>query len=76
LNAIGALESYKTLRNACDLFPHRHPAKNRERRQAMLRELTHGKGHLDDLMLGEMNLEPDLYQRLVDYYRKADPHEV
>jgi len=70
LAAIGAMESYDLLSQACRLFPDAMPSANwtvrREQRQKIA-----GENYVDDLISGE--IEPDLYQRLMSYYRKADP---
>jgi hypothetical protein len=73
LNAIGAEAAYELLRRSCDLFPDKTPSSDREQRQAQLREVT-GERHLDDLVEGE--IEVDLYQRMMDYYHKADPKSM
>ncbi len=72
LGAIGAQQSYRLLKQACELFPGGMPGSDRETRQQQLHELT-GPKHLDDLVDGE--LEAELYQHLLDYYRQADPDE-
>jgi hypothetical protein len=70
LNAIGATRSYSLLEQACDLFPDGHPSTTREIRRRQLRELA-GAQNIDNLISGE--IETDLYQRLLDFYRTADP---
>lgn len=70
LKAIGAKDSYALLKQAIDLFPQGQPSTHREVRQKQLRELA-GAKYIDDLLSGE--IEVDLYQHMLDYYRKADP---
>ncbi len=72
LAAIGAEKSYGLLKQTCELFPGGMPNSDRETRQQQLRDLRGGK-NLDDLIEGD--LEVDLYQHLLDYYRGADPNQ-
>jgi hypothetical protein len=69
LNAIGAKDSYRLLKQACDLFPGGRPSRDEDIRHAQLRELAKSNP-VDDLIAGE--IEEDLYQYLLDYYRSAD----
>jgi hypothetical protein len=70
LNGIGAEQSHTLLKRACDLFPEGCPSETHEVRRKQLRALV-GTNHIDDLVDGE--IEVDLYQRMLDYYHKADP---
>jgi hypothetical protein len=69
LKAIGAGQSHKLLRQTCDLFPEGHPSASRDVRQKQLRDGA--MPDIDDAILGE--IEVNLYQHMLDYYRKADP---
>jgi hypothetical protein len=74
LQAIGAKQSAELLQRACDLFPDKMPSSEREIRQKQLRAIA-GKKHLDDLLPGDLEIEVDLYQRMLDYYRAAASKE-
>jgi hypothetical protein len=73
LRAIGAKDSCALLKSACDLFPDGHPSSDRDARQKQLHDITRRDRHIDDRLHGE--IEVDLYQHMLDYYRKADPSE-
>jgi hypothetical protein len=70
LNAIGATQSYALLKQACDFFPDGRPSAERDVRERQLHDLV-GPKHIDDLISGQ--IEVDLYQHMLDYYRNADP---
>ncbi len=71
LEAIGAKRSFGLLKRICDLFPEGQASPNREDRQKQLRQLVGETGQIDDLIEGE--IEYELYQLMLDYYRKTDP---
>ena len=72
LRAIKAENSYHLLKQGCDLFPSGKPSPNVEVRRKQLESLRDVKRepYIDDLIDGE--IEVDLYQLLLDYYRDAD----
>ncbi len=69
LKAIGAARAYCLLKQACDLFPDGKPSPRHEIRRWQLLELKHGK-QIDHSISGEIEVE--LYQLLLNYYRTAD----
>lgn len=71
LEAINAKGSSGLLKLACDLFPEGRPSPNREDRQEQLRQIVGDSGHIDDLIEGE--IEYELYQLMLGYYRRTDP---
>jgi Domain of unknown function (DUF4375) len=70
LTGIGAKRSHGLLKHACDLFPAGRPSADRSVRQQQLLAMSGGK-HVDDLISGE--IEVDLYQHMLNYYKSADP---
>jgi hypothetical protein len=70
LEAIGAWQAHSLLKQACDLFPGGQPSADCKTRNQQLRDLA-GHEHIDGLIHGA--IEVDLYQRMLNYYRKADP---
>lgn len=73
LRAIGANQAFALLRSACDLLPEGTPAADSEQRWAQVRGVA-GQRHIDEL-IGKRDVEVDLYQLLMDYYRKAGKAE-
>lgn len=71
LKLIGAEQSYRLLKRMCDLFPEGRPSDDRTIRREQLRTLV-GNNTLDDVFPSDQNLEPDLYQRLLDYYLSVE----
>jgi hypothetical protein len=71
LKAIGASQSYKLLRQACDLFPEGRPNPNQEKRFKQLKAIRDSGRRFDDL--DEGSIEIDLYQLLLDYWINASP---
>jgi hypothetical protein len=72
LETIGAKQSHRLLKTACDLFPAGSPSANEEERREQLRRIR-GNTHLDDVMDQDLQIELELYQLLLDYYKRADP---
>lgn len=68
LDAIGAKQSHGLLKQAINLFPGGRPSEDQENRQKQLREIV-GEKHIDDMIPGE--IEVDLYQLMLNYYRSA-----
>ena len=66
LAAIKATKAHSLLRNACDLFPGHMPAPDREVRQQQYREITDGKGSLEDRVAGD--IEYELYDLLLKFW--------
>jgi hypothetical protein len=71
LEAIGARAAHLFLKRACDLFPNGQAAGEQELREQQLRSITGSDSVLDDLVPGEV--EVDLYQKLLEYWKAADP---
>ena len=71
LNAIGAGQSFSLLKRACDLFPEGLSPDHDTRERDW--QVLVGTGSIHDLIDGDIEL--DLYQHLLDYYRAADPNE-
>jgi hypothetical protein len=67
LEAIGAKQAYRLLKNAFDLFPDGRPSADRDVRESQMQRLA-GANRIDDMIHGE--IEVDLYQRLLDYYHR------
>ena len=70
LDAIGAKQSAKFLRNALNLFPNHRANMDQIARRKQLAVIRRGQ-NLDDQVTGQ--IEVDLYQFLLDYWKKADP---
>ena len=72
LKAIGATRSAELLRQFCDLFPLKHPSKSQEIRRKELLQLNGGID-LEDLVQPTITLDADISQKLLQYYKNADP---
>jgi hypothetical protein len=71
LETIGASTSYLLLKERCDLFPDSTPSLDQKTRRIQLEELTPIET-LDDLCPTRgRNLEPHLYQLLLDFYNRS-----
>jgi hypothetical protein len=78
LDAIGAPQAYGIIKRVCDLFP--DLGTDEEIVAARYFEFFQRHGKIDDYLLlqNEMHgnfeeVELDLYQRLLDYWQRADP---
>ncbi len=69
LQAVGAAESYRVLKEACDLFPDARPSQDQEIRQDQIRAINaHFEGkHIDDIVDGD--LDANLIELLWEYHR-------
>jgi hypothetical protein len=70
LLAIGATESCEALQEACALFPNGCPSPDREIRIAQMKAIR-GNKYLDDL-ISEGDIEVDLYELMMGFYRNAE----
>lgn len=75
LKEIGAQDSYRILKAACDLFPGGQPSQDHELRRMQMRIIKNGAMSIDDLIddvtAVELHLEPNLFPLLLDYYHNA-----
>lgn len=71
--AIGARRTYELLKAACDLFPDGRPSPNHEERRRQLAAHWKNDKKIDDLIQGDIEIE--LFQRLIEFWRAADPRE-
>jgi hypothetical protein len=73
LAAIGAFNAHRILKKACELFPNGRPSENHETREDQVRTINAKFGkHMDELV-GAGEIENNLSQLLIDYWRLHAP---
>ncbi len=83
LQDIGAPQAHRVIKRVCDLFPTLVPGTDEETVAAQPREFFQQHGKIDDYLMAhdgpngiaDVEVKLDLYQRLLDYWRRADPNE-
>ena len=72
LEAIGASQSARLLRECYQLFPGGAPAAGYVERRSQISAITGGNRHLEEMVSG-LAIEIDLYQRLLEYWWREAP---